>query len=366
MPPAEHRQNNFDALRLVAALCVVVSHQFALNGLHEPAVFGVHSVGGLGVLIFFSISGFLVAGSWQADPNAWRFLARRLLRIWPGLAVAVALVALVLGPMVSSLSLNEYYAQPMVRAYFKILLFNIRDALPLRFDGNALPTAINGPLWTIPLEVKCYLVLLVLGLAGLVSRRWRWLLLAVTLATAVFYCVGNPDGGGWRTPYDYLVTRRYPVEFGLFFFAGTAFQLFRVDQDRRRMALALAGCVVLAGVALAAGHPLLALWLAVPAGVVATGTASTPYLRRAGRLGDLSYGMYIYAFPVQQTTIWLIRDRLPWAAGLLLVVATTALLAFASWHLVERRALRLKPKGRAQRSRAGEEAQRPAVVEARP
>jgi peptidoglycan/LPS O-acetylase OafA/YrhL len=80
--------------------------------------------------------------------------------------------------------------------------------------------------------------------------------------------------------------------------------------------------------------------------VLAVGNASTPYLRRAGRFGDLSYGTYIYAFPVQQTLIWLFKDRLSWTAVFALTVATTLALAFASWHLVEKRALRLKPQVR--------------------
>ena len=80
-PALPHRLNNFDSLRLTAALFVLVSHQHALTGLPEPSILNVHSLGGLGVLIFFSISGFLVAQSWQADPNLWRFSAKRLLRI---------------------------------------------------------------------------------------------------------------------------------------------------------------------------------------------------------------------------------------------------------------------------------------------
>jgi peptidoglycan/LPS O-acetylase OafA/YrhL len=88
---------------------------------------------------------------------------------------------------------------------------------------------------------------------------------------------------------------------------------------------------------------LLALWLVLPVSVVLAGQAGTPVLRRAGRFGDLSYGLYIYAFPVQQTLIWQLKDQLSWGALLALTIATTTVLAFASWHLVEKRALRLKP-----------------------
>jgi len=98
---ATHQNDNFDALRLLGALSVLVSHQFALTGRPEPALLGIR-LGTIGVLIFFAISGFLVTASWSRDPHAPRFLARRALRVWPALAVCligcIAFVALALAP----------------------------------------------------------------------------------------------------------------------------------------------------------------------------------------------------------------------------------------------------------------------------
>lgn len=337
-----HRLNNFDVLRLTAALCVLISHQHALTGMPEPNVLNVHGLGGLGVLIFFSISGFLVAQSWQADTNVWRFALKRLLRIWPALAVVLTLSALVLGPLVSSLSWREYYASPLITDYLKGLRFQMRDHLPMRFEGNALPTAVNGALWTIPLEVKCYIALAALGVTGLLKRRWP--ILALLLLVAFFYLVFTPRGDPLVSFFGWRVEQRLLLEFGLFFFAGTTIHAFQLHQSDLKTQLLLAsGCWALAGLAFFMGRPLLALWLVVPMTVLLFGNASTPLLRRAGRFGDLSYGMYIYAFPVQQTLIWLYKDRLSWGALLALTIAVTILLAFASWHLVEKWALRLKP-----------------------
>lgn len=342
MQPATHRANNFDFVRIVAALCVLVSHQYALNGLPEPALFNVESLGGLGVLIFFSISGYLVAQSWQADPHLLRFAARRLLRIWPGFAVAVVLCAVVLGPIVSSLGWVDYFRHPFFGDYFLNLRFNLRDELPLRFEGNALPTAVNGSLWTIPLELKCYAVLAVLGVAGLL--RSRWIVAALTLLALAAYAVAEPRGERIAAFFQLSIEGRFLLEFGLFFFAGAT--LWRLDAlNTRRRAIVLTAAGWLLGLAaLAVGHPVLAIWCALPVTVITLGTASLPYLRRAGRFGDLSYGLYIYAFPVQQTLIWLLKDRLPWSAVLALTVLSTLALAFASWHLVEKMALRLKPR----------------------
>ena len=291
-PALPHRLNNFDTLRLAAALFVLISHQHALTGMREPSVLNVHSLGGLGVLIFFSISGFLVAQSWQADPNVWRFALKRLLRIWPALAVVVTLAALVLGPLVSSLPWREYYASPIIPEYFKNLRFELRDELPMRFEGNALPTAVNGALWTIPLELKCYIALAVLGMAGLL--RQRWLMLALLLAATTVYALAAGGADRLTEFFNWRIEQRLLVEFGLFFFAGVVFHGFKLHQSSRKIQLLLlCACWALAGLAFVMGRPLLALWLVVPVTVLVFGNASTPLLRRAGHFGDLSYGMYI-------------------------------------------------------------------------
>ena len=344
-PARLHTLNNFDAVRLGAAFCVLVSHQFALWGLAEPTVLGIQSIGGIAVMAFFAISGFLVTQSWEMDPHAGRFAARRLLRVWPALAVAVVLAACVLGPLVSTLPLQDYYAHPTFKKYFKHLIFSMRDALPLRFEGNALPTAINGALWTIPIEVRCYATLGVMGVIGLLGSSRRWVLFAMLLAVSAAYMLVAPSStNGWSNSWHFSVRRWYLLEYGLCFFAGAALQIFRIPQSPRKMAVLFGLCWALGAVSLAADLRLLALWLVVPVTTIAVCVAQTPVLRRAGRFGDLSYGLYIYAFPVQQTLIWLLKGKMSWTGVLALTMGVTCLLAFASWHLVEKRALRFKPR----------------------
>ena len=331
-------------MRLIAALCVLFSHQHALSGLPEPGLLGVQSLGGLGVLIFFSISGFLVARSWSADPHVGRFAAKRLLRIWPGFAVVILLTACVLGPLVSPLSIQDYFADIGFWRYFKNLLFKLQEVLPISFDGSPYPHSANGSLWTLPLELKCYLVLGLFGIVGLMHYRWRWLLLMVMLAITAVYMLVPAAGEGWTNPWNWSKGRRYFLEFGMFFLAGTLFAVFRIHESPLKARWMLIVCWVLGAAAVAANCNLLALWLVVPTTALIFSNASIPGLRRAGHFGDLSYGVYIYAFPVQQTLIWLYRDKLSWLTLLALALAITLTLAFASWHLVEKRALQWKPR----------------------
>lgn len=195
---------------------VLASHQFALSGRPEPLT-PIGSWGGTGVLVFFAISGFLVAGSWVHDPHPARFAARRLLRIWPGLLIALVLVAWVLGPLVSSLGVRAYYASPLTWGYFEQLgLWSFRPLLPGVFTGNPLPESANGSLWTIPIEVRCYLALLLLGVLGLMRRLWLLPMAFAAFAAWFFFL--------FRIGYDQPI--RMHVQMGVVFFcAASMYQL---------------------------------------------------------------------------------------------------------------------------------------------
>lgn len=343
--------NHFTLLRTVAALLVLWSHQHALQGLPEAGVLGIHSWAGLGVVIFFSISGYLVTQSWLSDPHVGRFAMRRLLRIWPAFAVVIVLSALVMGPIVSELRLRDYLRDPRLAEYLKNLVFQLRSELPLRFEGNALPLAINGSLWTIPLELRCYAVLAALGMIGMLMRRRAMLLLAALLALAY---------GGIQLRGEYFVAAaslriedQYFIEFGIAFLIGCAIKLYWLEIQKRLLGLC-AAAMALAALAWAMGRPVLAMFLVVPLFALAFATRSWPGLRLMDRLGDFSYGIYLYAFPVQQVLIWKFRDRLAWWPLLGMTVLLTVGLAALSWFGVERPLQRLKPKRR-QIKVAGEE-----------
>ena len=323
------RLNNFDALRLSAAFLVLISHQFALSGFPEPTVASI-SLGTLGVQIFFSISGFLVSQSWRQDPHFWRFLAKRFLRIWPGMAVFTLLAAFLLGPIVTTLNLRDYVADPNFSGFFNTLkLLSVRGDLPGVFETNILPRAVNGSLWTIPLEVRCYFLLLLLGIVGLAKRPYIMALGTVLLG--IYYFRFAPD------PTD------YQFHYALYFFAGLCFDLFRKKWEERIVPPLTVICL-LAGLLYLMDAPRVAALLLIATFSIIFGSRSTPIVNKFGRFGDFSYGVYIYAFAVQQTFMWYGGKSYPFMLGLLITSVTTVLCAYLSWHFVENPALGLKSR----------------------
>lgn len=289
---SEGQHNNFDALRLLGALLVLVSHQFALSGREEPHFFADNSYGHLGVLIFFSISGYLVTASWLKDPHAPRFIARRTLRMAPALCVSIPLTFVV------------------------IAAWGLTG-----FPGNPRHLS-NGSLWTIPYEIYCYAWLVV---AGVATRRPAVLLAVGMLGYFVLSGLQYGDS--------------FLAYFGLFFAAGSVLRAYACL--RKSLPTLLFLCL---GVALACcGQCKLGLACIVPPLTVAIGVRSWPGLRKVSKIGDLSYGIYIYAWPVQQIGVALMGRQTPYFELLSITVPLTLALAAASWHFVEKNALRYKP-----------------------
>src|SRR6516162_7957307 len=339
------RHNNFDALRLVAAASVVFSHSFLIaEGTqdHEWLIWltGNQSILGLvGVFVFFAISGFLVTQSFEETGDAWRFLAKRALRIFPGLFVATLLSAFALAPLVTTLWPSAFLGRPEPYEYVvgNTLLDQTVHELPgVMFVNNPVGLEINGSLWTLRLEFAMYLMVLVLGLLRLLTVPIAILLLAFGMACLHFEMLYPLEKWGWF----FQLLSGWGSLVG-FFAAGMLLYKLRHTRifDGRVALLAFAGLV--ASVPLRQFIVLfpvfgcyLALWLAL--------TPRLPVIP-AARFGDLSYGIYIYGWPAEAAVIWLFGGRAAWWQVFLLALPAAATLAFLSWHLVERRALRLKP-----------------------
>lgn len=339
------RDNNFNLIRLIAAFMVLVGHSWPLalgESVSDPmGRLTGHHMGALAVEIFFFTSGFLVTGSIVSRGNVLDYARARALRIFPALIVAMLLSVLVLGPVFTSLALADYFSSRQTWGFaVETTTFLVRgfDHLPGVFVNNPAPNAINGSLWTLPRELKMYILL---GILWWVSTRFLRVRLPQAFELLV-YAIGL-GGIGLHFVQHFLHLSHGPVATtGMFFMGASAFVLRdRIVLRADWFALCLAVLIV------SAAHPLaffvavhltlayLVLWLAyIPA---------SPALRSYNRLGDYSYGTYIYAFPIQQAVAALIPGVTPWGM-IALASPPTLVLAVLSWHLIEDRALRLKAR----------------------
>jgi len=327
-PARDHRANSFDLIRLLAATWVLVAHSAPLRGHEEASFLGYDNVSKIAVYVFFAISGYLITQSWVADPSVWRFSVRRTLRVFPGLICVVLLSVFVLGPIVTTLPVGKYFATRGTWGYLRNIALSVRYPLPGVFTANVGETSVNGSLWTLPLEVAMYGGVLLLGRLRLLTW-WSALVVAGGLAAGALLL------GPTHRHYGLC-------DLGVYFWMGSVLFLAR-DRLPLRWSVA-AGLVGLA--ALCAWRPLfhVVAWVAMPYLVLLISLNRLPGAGLVRKFGDFSYGIYIYAFPVQQLVVWREGAQLSGALNLVQVLFFTFMLAAASWHFVESPALKLKPR----------------------
>jgi peptidoglycan/LPS O-acetylase OafA/YrhL len=292
--------------------------------------------------MFFALSGFLVTGSALRNPTVSTFFANRALRIVPALSVEVTLSALILGPIVTTAALSRYFSDPLFAHYFLNILGVAQYRLPGVFAANPWPHLVNANMWTLAPEFWCYAITLFLMGTGLIMKR-RFLTIAILIAVLVSTLAILYEPAIQVHSDSTRFARWFIV---LMFFLG---MLAYVAADRIPLSPSLfVGCAL--------GYYVLTILnlLGPVAGLMLTycmvylGFMTFPWFDRLVR-DDLSYGMYLYGFPITQTAVWFLLPRLggldmlgQFAVIFPLVIVATLLFSIVSWKTIERPALRLK------------------------
>lgn len=326
------RANNFDSLRLAGACMVVLGHSFILTGEAPHAYLG-HSVSTLGVLIFFAISGYLITRSWMNDPHVIRFTLRRARRILPALAFVVLISVFVLGLALTPLRPWEYLTHPHTTRYFGNMVLYVSYTLPLVFAENKFPHAVNGSLWTLPVEAGMYALTPLLVLLG----RWRLALLAnlaLAIGLGVYSLTVRP------TPIVFAGSEFWSAALlAPFFVAGSLIARMRLERWLNPW-VGLAALAALHFASLGPGLREALLCIVLPYAVLAIGLGSAPFLRSAGRWGDFSYGIYLWSFPLQQLAVHLFGTASGGWGNFAVAMPASLVMGVISWHLIEKFFLR--------------------------
>lgn len=334
------RNNNIGLIRFVAASLVIFSHSYWLTGneADEPLMklCGMETFGSLGVDIFFSISGFLITKSILRQASLQSFLWARILRIFPGLITAAVFCALVIGPLATTLPLSRYFKRPEVYDFIwrQGTLLGYPNKLPGVFTQNPIPENINSPIWTLPGELFMYMLVFVGGLILFIAQKKARIIPSLVLLFMVLLYF-------WGMKYSskYLIQ----ILWWLISFGGGALcYIFR-----RRIHLSNIVFIAMMACFIVLFHfrftyIRVAFDLVLLYGLLVFAYEPKFQIRSFYKMGDVSYGLYIYALPVQQLIVQ--KVGLSNAYQLFVIAYPIALcLAALSWYFIEKPSLKLKP-----------------------
>lgn len=331
-----HKNNNFDLIRLLASIGVFLSHgSFFYNGELFSFLGNTQSLGSISVCVFFVISGYLINESLKRNSEIKNFFIKRFFRIFPALWLAAFFSVYVVGFFSSKDHLSNYFYRTDVWNVFSRYFFAIADEHQIIgvFENNIFPRAINGSLWTIKYEILMYVLLL---FVFLIFYKFRTIAYAMVLSGAALAYVWY--GASLQVAVGVLVLKDI-VFFVLCFFYGAILSGWQAAQWRS------AGLVlgaVMAGAAATWAEDRfvkdVCLVLCVGMGVLVAAFKLPGFPLRH----DISYGVYIYAFPLQQ---WVTEIALAhqWSKAVCMFLSLLAVLvcAWLSWVCVERKCIAL-------------------------
>lgn len=342
--------NNLNFLRLLFATFVLITHSFALTGEGDSdfiyqLTHKAYSLSYVGVSGFFIISGFLIFKSAERSKIVTGYLYKRFRRIFPALFVVLFLTAFILAPSIAKVDLKNYYLSniPYLYVVNNIQLFLRIDStcIPGVFVHNPYSCTINGSLWTLSYELLFYFLLIPV----IIWREKKQMIKISLISVCVILLILR------LTIYNSFVecqciipqTRfglSHLIELGLFFFTGSLFAVYNLDQKINGSILAIAVGGLIFSIAL--GFAAILLHLLLPILIIGFGVRRSPYISKLHVIGDYSYGTYLYGFPVQQTLICL--SGMNYLSLMLSSIPISIIFGMLSWFFVEKKFLKLTNK----------------------
>ncbi|MBD3848778.1 acyltransferase [Bosea sp. SSUT16] len=327
----------FNALRLTLSLTILAVHSGWVAGADTGEDWtGWHGLFLLSLVpAFFALSGFLVTGSASRTGAVRPFITLRAIRIVPALFVEIALSALVLGPLLTTWALRDYVSDIRFWEYFGNVVGRIRFELPGVFESNPVANTVNQNLWTLKPEFYCYIVMALMIAAGLLRRRVLFAALTIGIiiaATAWAYLRGF---GVTEGNYHWTVVVFY-------FLVGCLYFQWR---DRLKIHWSLFAAALAASIALMSAPRELSFLVPpfLTYCVVYIGLLPLKLPQRIRKL-DVSYGIYLYGFPIQQALVSQL-DVVHGSGLVLFAVSAPLVVLFAlfSWLWIEKPFLAVKP-----------------------
>ncbi len=336
-------KNNFDFLRLIFAIFVIITHSYPLSGNTEEDILfqftnGQTSLSYIGMRGFFIISGFLIFQSLLRSRDLTDYYWKRALRLFPALFVVLFLTVL-LGVIVYQGNPIDYFTSKSIRTYIpnNLSLNNLQYQISGIFDSNPYKSAINGSLWTIPFEFTLFILVSCFFFIRFKCKYIRLILIGLIIVLYVF----NLTITDYMSAINYKVLNaKYMSNLGLCFLMGSFMANIDFKSDKFKYFLFISGIVLLFS-SLIFSIFNITQYLFLSMIVIPFGLLSVKYINSIGKtIGDMSYGIYIFAFPVQQTLMFYFN--LNYKILMFFSLILTILLSYLSLDIVEKLSLELK------------------------
>lgn len=322
------RKNSFDLVRLFSAIMVIFTHSFQVTTgtlTSEPLYLitnGQITFGRLAVAIFFMISGYLITQSYERSNNLSTYFRARVLRIFPALIVAI-LLTIVFCSLISSS--KNYWNQKETYTYLRnIFLLAPQQEISGVFEKNHLMNIINGPLWSLQYEFLCYIIVAFLGKFKLLNTKFIFAFYTLTFI-AYFFIPRLHENNA--------------AEIFQYFFGGS---LLYLSKFKLKPTIFLyLPILILLYVSIQFGF--FKSWLALIGTILLIELGKSKNIINLEKIGDFSYGLYIYSFPIQQTMAQFLPNS-NWYVNFIISLAITLAISAFSWHFIEKKALKYKSK----------------------
>lgn len=337
-----HTQNNFHFLRFIFALLVVISHSYALSG-GDISTQWIYEVtdgkvvyASIGLNGFFVISGYFIYQSLQRSKSLLEYYWKRILRVFPALFVVLTL-SVILSPFVYNSEI-PFYRNIEVYTYVprNLLLYPDQPKIEGIFADNPYK-AINGSLWTIRYEFTCYIILSVLFLIKS-NKLWSKLLLFCASSSMYIGYVFFVNELGNLSMFNLIGFE--VLQLGTFFVVGSFLASLNIEKLFSKwmvfMTLGILMLSVIFDFYNEVKHLIFSLF------VLSLGFTTINFMAKFAKYGDMSYGVYIYSFPIQQTLVYFFD--LGTYALMFNSVIFSIVMGYLSWHTIEKQALKRKKK----------------------
>lgn len=321
------RSNNLNLVKFIAALFVIISHAYPLckgaeyNDILSDLSRNSIAFGSLAVAIFFMSSGFFVTKSLLKSKDSKKYLHNRFIRIFPPLWFTLIVCILVCGLFFSTYNLGKYFLSiDFLKYCLNFILIPIHN-LPGVFMNNIYPGVVNGPLWTLPIEFVCYLVLLLAYKLNLVNKKsYKYVALLVIVAFVGINLIP-------------LSIKGY-IQPCFLFFWGSFYWIYRdkITMNNTYFLISLVAFVLL----IVLGYGQVASFLFVPYLTLYIAFCLPQCNNRLASLGNLSYDIYLCGWPIQQMVISLFGGSMFVGMNILISIPLSILVGYITYSLVEK------------------------------